>query len=258
MPIALVNDDRLSNGSHASAVLSGFVVSSGANRILLAFVIDAAVGAVTGISSDVDGSLGAAVATVSQTGAGVKAFVLVNPTADTHELTVSHSDSNATGTTIFVAEYTGVDQVSPIGTPQTSGGTGTTASVTVTTAAGQVIVDCIFSGQDTTQGADQNDVQDTFNSTSSFHSEYTEQAGADGGVMSYTIAFSATYALLAFPLLPAGGGKLVNGGRVNRGSRVGGSLVSAFQKAGNLFVPDRRILRPADCILRPRPALMAA
>jgi hypothetical protein len=189
------------NGTHASTTID-HTVSSNPNRLLKVDVISGMIAHVSGVSSNVDGALVSRA--VASTGTvGVRSFTLVNPTEGRHTLTVGFSGGDAS-TTIIVTEYRGVHQSTPIrGTPVAADGNGTTSRVTAQTAAGDLVVDALFSFQDATVGADQTLLGNTFVSPS-YHGHTSEQAGKDGGEMSYTLAERTSWAMIAYSLIPAG------------------------------------------------------
>jgi hypothetical protein len=190
------------HGTHASTTINR-TVSSNPNRALKVDVLSGIVAHVTGVSSNVDGALTPVV--VASTGTvGVRSFILVNPTEGSHTLTVSFSGGNeSNNTTILVTEVQGVHQSTPIrGTPVADDGTGTAASVTVETAAGDLVVDALFSFQDATAGADQTLRGNTFVSPN-YHGHTSEQAGDDGGLISYTLVETTPWAMVAYSLIPA-------------------------------------------------------
>jgi hypothetical protein len=190
------------NGTHASTTID-HTVSSNPNRLLKVDVISGMIAHVSGVSSNVDGALTSRA--VASTGAvGVRSFTLVNPTEGRHTLSVDFSGGQAS-TTIVVTEYRGVHQSTPIrGTPVAADGNGTTPSVTAQTAAGDLVVDALFSFQDATVGADQTLLGNTFVSPN-YHGHTSEQAGGHGGEMSYTLAERTSWAMVAYSLVPAGG-----------------------------------------------------
>jgi len=113
--------------------------------------------------------------------------------------------------------YTGVHQTTPLGTAATAGASsGTTATVTVSSAAGELVVDTVGARENTsenqslTKGAGQtqryNGVSRTgTGSNSNVVGAGSEEAGAASVTMSWTVGTSARWAIVAAPLKPAGG-----------------------------------------------------
>lgn len=135
-----------------------------------------------------------------------------NPTATTANIVMTES-ADVQGT-CHVATYTGVNQTTPFGTQQTaSGDTPTAPSVTVTTATGEVVLDIVgaASGGDTNNlvvGANQTQRDITRCGAAACagtapKSGISEQAGADGGVMSWaTTGMSTNWVQMAVPIKP--------------------------------------------------------
>jgi len=100
---------------------------------------------------------------------------------------------------------TGVHQTTPVGTPETASGTGTTASVTVTAADDEWLVDmCGVEANAITVGADQTARVEIDDATSSFSSiGMSHQLGSVAGdVMTWTCA-SVDWVIGAVPIKPA-------------------------------------------------------
>lgn len=101
-----------------------------------------------------------------------------------------------------IISMTGVDQSTPIGTPNTASGFSGTASVTVASVGSDdLVVDgVIWNGVIPTVGANQTQRFDT--SAGDFLQHYgSTQSGADGGVMSWT-AFSSAWLIGAVAFKP--------------------------------------------------------
>ena len=114
---------------------------------------------------------------------------------------------NATGTHCAgVSIYTGVDSRTPFGTAMGAQGTSTTASVTVGTASGELIVDvaCLATSSATlTQVADQTERwNDTLGGVGGVRGAASTQLGSAGGVMSWTVGSSQNWAIAAVSLKP--------------------------------------------------------
>ena len=137
--------------------------------------------------------------------AGGQIFYYVNPPSGTNDVVVNWEPTGAPlNGSIIILTCTGVDQVSPFrSTNGTSATTGTTATVTLGSInAGDVAVD-VVSSDDTTSlsvGANQTVIHD--GATSSSMAGMSYQAGADGGVMSWTLGATDNWAILAVALKP--------------------------------------------------------
>lgn len=164
----------------------------------------------TSITSAVNGS------------AKVEMWGIKAPSTGTHNWVLT-----ATGSTDIVAgcgSYTGVNQTTPLGTASQGAGASTAPSVTVSSAAGELVVDGLAvdspSGSGYTLGAGQTErwshtvAGGNFNNPEAVSST---EAGAASVTMSYTLNNSWNWALAAVPLLEATGG----GGSVSRGMLLG-------------------------------------
>lgn len=98
----------------------------------------------------------------------------------------------------------GVHQTTSVGTAVTATGTSTTPSVTVTTASGEFILDVVTYGTGTTTaGANQTERFDATDGADLNDAVCSSQAGADGGVMSWTLGTSQPWGIGAIPLKQA-------------------------------------------------------
>ena len=179
-----------------TTTISNFTVGSGYLRLLV-------VGATSNVSL-ADATVtydGTSLTEVSGGSSACKLFYLLNPDIGSGDivLTTSSSGNNVIGAT----SWFNVNPTTPFGTLVAASGTGTTATVTVTTTTGEVVVDNLSTTDDATAatvGADQaerwNDTQSTRIGAGS------SQAGADGGVMSWTLTDSDNWVIVAVPIKP--------------------------------------------------------
>lgn len=124
-------------------------------------------------------------------------YALVAPATGTQTMQVNLS-SNASEIGIGVVPLTGVDQTTPMGTQTNAGGSSSTASTTVTTATGEVIVDVVDGcGETLTAGANQTE------RWSQVSAKGSTQNGVDGGVMSWALGASSCWSIIAVPIKPA-------------------------------------------------------
>lgn len=107
------------------------------------------VGGGDGTSSDFNGTWTATYAGVSMTiipsslvydgiWVGIQGFYLIAPATGSNNVVTTHS--SLTQVAVMCASFSGVHQTTPLGTAATNSGTGTTASVTVTSATGEMVV----------------------------------------------------------------------------------------------------------------------
>ena len=105
---------------------------------------------------------------------------------------------------LHVSTYTGVDQSTPLGTAVTFNTFATTASVTVTSAAGELVVDCDLTDAiaSATVGAGQTQ-RANFGDTGNHLHLGSEEAGAASVSMDWTLSTTALSAGIGVPLKPA-------------------------------------------------------
>lgn len=153
---------------------------------------------------------------VAETNTRQKAMVVLDSEIGSGAKTVACAGSGGSGsiygTHLHIASFTGVHQTTPLGTAQTtSGATGTSISVTVASpATDSVVVDGLWAatqgGTAPTIGASQTQRQGTSANGSIEAGRTSTQAGADGGVMSWTKGSSNwNYVYGAIELKAAGG-----------------------------------------------------
>jgi hypothetical protein len=134
-------------------------------------------------------------------------YYLVNPATGSQSLVATFGGS-VSGIRMGVLPLTDVHQSVPIGTPLESHAGGITSrSLTVTTAAGELVVDTLYVCTDTglTVGANQTD-QYTSDPGSDESLHASTQAGVDGGVMSWSWSNSDCGMIIATPFKPVAAG----------------------------------------------------
>lgn len=125
--------------------------------------------------------------------------------------------------------FTGAHQTSPLGTFQTANGTTGNATVNVSSAADEIVVDNCYVGQNgITVGAGQTQRWQQANIGSYSTGGGSTETGAATTTMSWTITSGNPWNIGAVPIKPAGaaasgtkkliGGKLTNGGILNSGA----------------------------------------
>jgi len=165
----------------------------------------------TGVNiSSVTSSAGtpAAVGTVITSGNRKSAiYKLIAPTAGAQSVTVAWSDTYAADVIVDVESWYAADQTNFVSDFTSATGTGTAPSVTVTNAAtGDVISDFVLhnSGGTSTAGANQTENAGAdLPASGAYAASY--QAGADGGVMDWTMQFSDSWAALGVRILEVSG-----------------------------------------------------
>lgn len=115
------------------------------------------------------------------------------------------STDNDLATTCHVLTLTGVDQTTTFGTEITGTGSNSAPSVTVTTASGELVVDIVAwnVGGGQTPGANQTQRDSARSLSTVISTSISTQAGADGGVMSWTQNGTVAWIQIAVPVKAA-------------------------------------------------------
>ncbi len=134
-------------------------------------------------------------------------FYLLNPDEGTANVVIDVSGASIAIVALSI-DYYDVDQSTPFGNSDSVSGTGTSATRTLETATGEVLLDsvCVEGSENLTAGADQltNDFDITAGAgDNSIAGGESDQAGADGGEMSWSWSGSQAYVYVAAALLPA-------------------------------------------------------
>jgi len=132
----------------------------------------------------------------------------IAPTAGTANVVVNMSASKEiVGVSV---SYAGVNQSTPLGTHVCASNTSTAASVAVSSAAGQLVVDAVTANGDAnslTAGASQTQLWNTVSANGSAaanaRSGGSTKAGASSTTMSWTLGVSKPWSICAVPLLVA-------------------------------------------------------
>jgi hypothetical protein len=129
----------------------------------------------------------------------VTAWYKLGPATGAHNIvaTLNAATSAWSGRQGFAAfSFTGAHQTSPLGTHAELQDYVTTISRTLTTAAGEILVDCCRCAVNVTEGANQTRY-------ASDELGFSLQAGADGGVMSWSRPSDGWITMGAVPIKPA-------------------------------------------------------
>lgn len=135
-------------------------------------------------------------------------YMLANPPAGTANTSITFSGS-FNDATVGTFSFTGVDASLPVGTWIPSQGVGSPASVSVSSASGQVVVDCLGSyaaGSAPAMDSGQTLNWSHFDANAFTHSASSYRSGLPLTDMSWIISGSPQWAMLAMPIRPAGGG----------------------------------------------------
>ncbi len=143
-------------------------------------------------------------------------YTLVAPDASVQHNIVINKTTSSTIDNIIGSDavYFGVDQTSPVETSNTAKDLGASTAVSVTVAgmsATSMIVDHACAGTSFAVGTGANQTErsrnNVNNSKACFNGVSSEQSGADGGVMSWTVSGSDSWGISAIALKAAGAGK---------------------------------------------------
>ena len=137
----------------------------------------------------------------------VTAYYLIAPDTGTHDIVVTVTGS------VFdfgagAISYTDVHQTTPLGTAVTATGTSTTPSVTVSSAADELVDDglVIIHGGTLSVGAGQTQRWNAIASSGFIKYAGSTEGGAASTTMSWSNSSSQTWAIVAVPIKPVGGG----------------------------------------------------
>ena len=139
----------------------------------------------------------------SQGSASFKMWIygLVAPDTGTHDVVVTFSTAPNNGGVVGVETFTGVNQSTPLGTFGSASGNGTTATVDVSSATGELVFDTLGSRWTVTAGAGQTQ---RWNASSSFTTgSGSTEPGATTVTMSWGISQTDDWAIGAVPIKPA-------------------------------------------------------
>ena len=137
----------------------------------------------------------------------ITAYYLIAPDTGTHDIVVTVSGS------VFdfgagAISYTDAHQTTPLGTAVTATGTSTTPSVTVSSAADELVDDglVIIHGGTLSVGAGQTQRWNAIATSGFIKYAGSTEGGAASTTMSWSNSSSQTWAIVAVPIKPVGGG----------------------------------------------------
>lgn len=136
----------------------------------------------------------------------VTAWYVLAPDTGTHNIVVTMS-GNVFDFGAGAISYTGVHQTVPLGTAVTATGTSTTPSVTVSSAADELVDDglVIIHGDTLSVGAGQTQRWNAVAGSGFIKYAGSTEGGAASTTMSWSNTSSQTWAIVAVPIKPAGG-----------------------------------------------------
>jgi hypothetical protein len=141
-------------------------------------------------------------------GAGreTRMYGIVNPPTSASAIEVEFSAPVAMG--YVISSYNGVDPVTPYENTDTASGTGTTASVAITSAAGNLVVDvATAAGASVAEGGGQTQEGSDVTDGGSYTMGASREDGASSVTMSWGLGVSdVSWAIIATSLRASGGG----------------------------------------------------
>jgi hypothetical protein len=206
--VTIVHDATTStSGSAATVTQSHTVGTTQGNRILVVGVSFRSAAAQS-VSTITYGGQSLTRLSFTNTGTYHRAelWYLVNPPTGANNVVVTFSASVAY--IVGISSYYNVHQTTPFGTAATATGNSTSASVAVTSAVGDLVVDVVEKNKDNeaiTAGANQTQRWNRVNSTSGLDNigAGSSEAGAATVTMSWSWSTARVWAIVAAPLKPA-------------------------------------------------------
>jgi hypothetical protein len=199
--------DAVNTGSGTGTTVNVTHTVSGNDRLMLVGISTLADEVVSSVVWDPTGanqSLSLVTGCNQLAGVGeIWIYQLVAPATGT-SLTLGVTFAASASSVVGVTSFTGVDQTTPLGTCVVASGDPGPATVTVTSAPGELVFDTVASDENVTADASQNVRWDL--ATPVFAGGSTK-AGASSVTMSWT-AGSTTWAIGAVPIKPAGSGSV--------------------------------------------------
>lgn len=141
----------------------------------------------------------------------VALYILQNPPAATGDTSITFS-GGYNDATVGTMSFNGVDPIATIGTPVPATGSGTPASVTVSSGSGEVVLDCLGSmafGAPPTPASGQTTNWAHLDANGFTHAASGYVAGVPSTVAAWTINTTGSappWAMIGVPLKPVGGG----------------------------------------------------
>lgn len=197
-------------GNSVGSLTTSSWTIGGTNRYCYAAVMWRQTGITCSSVSGAGGSFTAVNARVTNAaGRSVHLFGRIAPSTGSQTVTANFSDTWGNDLALKCVNYEGVDQTTPASDFNSANGLSTAATVTIANAAtGDMIVDaCVGNSTGTgTEGANQTERADGSQGANNFY--VSDQAGADGGVMSWTLEFSGDWLTAGFRINQASAGGL--------------------------------------------------
>jgi hypothetical protein len=131
----------------------------------------------------------------------VELWYLVNPDVDTHTISMDMTGGSGNNYTAGSMSFVGVDQATPLGTHATASSGSNTATVNVSSAAGELVIDVVGTEKESISiGSGQTQ---RFNPGADPECGGSSEPGASSVTMSWSINKNNSWAIIAVPLKPA-------------------------------------------------------
>jgi hypothetical protein len=135
-------------------------------------------------------------------GEGVLIYSLVNPPSGTANVVIDYSSNPNYGSVVGVMSFTGVDQTTPLGPFAGATGSGTSASVNVSSAPDELVFDTVMNAYDKAIYVGGNQTQ-RWNNQGEPTAGGSTEAGASSVTMSWSWTWSNPWAIGAVSIKPA-------------------------------------------------------
>lgn len=135
-------------------------------------------------------------------------YGLANPPAATADTAITFAFA-PNGYVVGTVSFTGVAAAVPLGTPVSSTGSGSSASVTASSTSGELVMDCLSSlavGAVPATASGQTVNWSAFDTGGSTHGASSYVAGTPSTVSAWTLSGTPQWAMVAVPIKSAGGG----------------------------------------------------
>jgi hypothetical protein len=194
--------DTVTSGTGTSTPITVSHTTSGTDRLMLVGISGAVSSGTVAVSGVTYGGVALSLVGTAMAANYQKIWIyqLLAPATGTANVVVTFSSAPTGGSIVGVVTFTGVDQSVPLGTFAGASGTGTTASVSVSSASSELVFDTVNHYNPLTVDASQTQRWNT--GSGSIYGGGSTKAGAATVTMSWT-ANSNTWAIGAVPIKPA-------------------------------------------------------
>jgi hypothetical protein len=195
--------DATSSGRYSGDISKSHTTGDGENRLMLVGISVSNWPDTPSISSATYGGQGLTlVGSAFVDGEGVILYSLLNPPSGTANVVIDYSSSISWGSVVGIMTFTGVDQTNPLGPFAGTTGSGTSASVNVSSAPGELVFDTIMNSYNKSITAGSNQTSH-WNSQGDPTGAGSTEPGATAVTMSWAWSWSNPWAIGAVSIKPA-------------------------------------------------------